>query len=252
MMKTTVEINGVSYEIDLNAPYADLSMAVTDIARAWYIDAPKFTPVILGDWKGSVELGGNMNFFSIDFNPHAHCTHTETAGHISQTRHSINQHFKAPYTLALVLYPEVTNGRVSLERFMKAWLEAKEFGGTDGIKSVIIKTDCGNGNLQRNYSQTNWPYLDAEIGTFIINEGIDHVLIDQPSVDQEEDGGALACHRSFWGPSPESTLHRTITELVHIPYHVQPVNYLLHLQVAPIENDAAPSRPLLYKFSKVQ
>jgi kynurenine formamidase len=252
MMKTTVEINGVSYEIDLNAPYADLSMAVTDIARAWYIDAPKFTPVILGDWKGSVELGGNMNFFSIDFNPHAHCTHTETAGHISQTRHSINQHFKAPYTLALVLYPEVTNGRVSLERFMKAWLEAKEFGGTDGIKSVIIKTDCGNGNLQRNYSQTNWPYLDAEIGTFIRNEDIDHVLIDQPSVDQEEDGGALACHRSFWGPSPESTLHRTITELVHIPDHVQPGNYLLHLQVAPIENDAAPSRPLLYKFSKVQ
>ncbi len=252
MMKTTVEINGVSYEIDLNAPYADLSMAVTDIARAWYIDAPKFTPVILGDWKGSVELGGNMNFFSIDFNPHAHCTHTETAGHISQTRHSINQHFKAPYTLALVLYPEVTNGRVSLERFMKAWLEAKEFGGTDGIKSVIIKTDCGNGNLQRNYSQTNWPYLDAEIGTFIRNEGIDHILIDQPSVDQEEDGGALACHRSFWGPSPESTLHRTITELVHIPDHVQPGNYLLHLQVAPIENDAAPSRPLLYKFSKVQ
>jgi arylformamidase len=33
---------------------------------------------------------------------------------------------------------------------------------------------------------------------------------------------------------------------------VQPGNYLLHLQVAPIENDAAPSRPLLYKFSKVQ
>ena len=252
MMKTTVEINGVSYAIDLNAPYADLSMAVTDIARAWYIDAPKFTPVILGDWKGSVELGGNMNFFSIDFNPHAHCTHTETAGHISQTRHSINQHFKTPYTLALVLYPEVTNGRVSLERFMKAWLEAKEYGGTDGIKSVIIKTDCGNANLQRNYSQTNWPYLDAEIGTFIRNEGIDHILIDQPSVDQEEDGGALACHKSFWGPSPESTLHRTITELAHIPDHVQPGNYLLQLQVAPIENDAAPSRPLLYKFSKVQ
>lgn len=252
MMKTTVEINGVSYEIDLDAPYADLSMAVTGIPRAWYIDAPKFTPVILGDWKGSVKLGGNMNFFSIDFNPHAHCTHTETAGHISETRHSINQHFKAPFTLALVLYPEVTNGRVSFERFMKAWLEAKEYGGTDGIKSVIIKTDCGNANLQRNYSQTNWPYLDAEIGTFIRNEGIDHILIDQPSVDQEEDGGALACHRSFWGPLPESTLHRTITELAHIPDHVQMGNYLLHLQIAPIENDAAPSRPLLYKLSKVQ
>lgn len=252
MMKTAVEINGVSYKIDLNAPFADLSMAVTDVARAWYIDAPKFSPVILGDWKGSVELGGNMNFFSIDFNPHAHCTHTETAGHISETRHSINQHFKSPFTLALVLYPKVTHGKVSLERFMKAWLEAKAHGGTDGIKSLIIKTDCGNTNLHRNYSHTNWPYLDPEIGTFIRNEGLDHILIDQPSVDQEEDGGELACHKSFWGPHPESSLHRTITELAHIPDHVQPGNYLLHLQVAPIENDAAPSRPLLYKLSKDQ
>ena len=55
---------------------------------------------------------------------------------------------------------------------MKAWLEAKKHGGTDGIKSVIIKTDCGNTNLHRNYSHTNWPYLDAEIGTFIRNEGL--------------------------------------------------------------------------------
>ncbi|MAZ97036.1 MAG: metal-dependent hydrolase [Flavobacteriales bacterium] len=252
MMKTTVEFNGISYEIDLNKPYADLSMAVTETARAWYIDAPKFSPVILGDWKGSIELGGNMNFFSIDFNPHAHCTHTETAGHISKTRHSINQYFKEPFTLALVLYPEVTNGKVSLDRFMKAWLEAKEYGGTNGIQSVILKTDCGDANLQRNYSHSNWPYLDAEIGNFLRNEGIDHIIIDQPSVDQEEDGGALACHRTFWGATPESSLNRTITELAHIPDYVQPGNYLLNLQVAPIENDAAPSRPLLYNLSSTK
>tara|TARA_B100000497_G_scaffold126626_1_gene165987 strand:- start:240 stop:995 length:756 start_codon:yes stop_codon:yes gene_type:complete len=251
-MKTTVEFNGISYEIDLNKPYADLSMAVTETARAWYIDAPKFSPVILGDWKGSIELGGNMNFFSIDFNPHAHCTHTETAGHISKTRHSINQYFKEPFTLALVLYPEVTNGKVSLDRFMKAWLEAKEYGGTNGIQSVILKTDCGDANLQRNYSHSNWPYLDAEIGNFLRNEGIDHIIIDQPSVDQEEDGGALACHRTFWGATPESSLNRTITELAHIPDYVQPGNYLLNLQVAPIENDAAPSRPLLYNLSSTK
>jgi arylformamidase len=252
MMKTTVEFNGISYEIDLNKPYADLSMAVTETARAWYIDAPKFSPVILGDWKGSIELGGNMNFFSIDFNPHAHCTHTETAGHISKTRHSINQYFKEPFTIALVLYPEVTNGKVSLDRFMKAWLEAKEYGGTNGIQSVILKTDCGDANLQRNYSHSNWPYLDAEIGNFLRNEGINHIIIDQPSVDQEEDGGALACHRTFWGATPESSLNRTITELAHIPDYVQPGNYLLNLQVAPIENDAAPSRPLLYNLSSTK
>ena len=61
---------------------------------------------------------------------------------------------------------------------MKAWLEAKEYGGTDE-SNPNHQTDCGNANLQRNYSQTNWPYLDAEIGTFIRNEGIDHILIDR-------------------------------------------------------------------------
>lgn len=247
-MKIKVELSAKEYTIDLNAPFADLSMAVSDVARAWYIHAPKFNPVVLGDWKGSVEMGGAVNFFSIDFNPHAHGTHTETAGHITEERHSVNTHFNQPFSLALVLYPVVVNGMVSMESFSKAWKEAEAAGGTEGIQSVVLKTDCGNTNLSRNYSSTDWPYLDAEIGAFLRDAGIDHLIIDQPSVDREEDGGALACHRSFWGPNPEQSLYRTITELAHIPDHVSPGNYLLNLQVAPIDNDAAPSRPLLFNL----
>jgi len=101
MMKTTVEINGVSYEIDLNAPYADLSMAVTDIARAWYIDAPKFTPVILGDWKGSVELGGNMNFFFHRLQPTC-----ALYSHRNGRSHFTDETFHKP-TLQSTLYPSL-------------------------------------------------------------------------------------------------------------------------------------------------
>lgn len=249
-MKIKVEVASKICTVDLNAPFADLSMAVSDVARAWYIDAPSFNPVILGDWKGSVELGGAVNFFSIDFNPHAHGTHTETAGHITKERHSVNKHFNQPFSLALVLYPLVEHGMVSMQNFAKAWQEAEEADGTKGVESIILKTDCGNANLTRNYSSSNWPFLDAEIGAFLRTKGINHLIIDQPSVDKEEDGGALACHRSFWGPTPEQSLHRTITELAHIPDHVSPGNYLLNLQVAPFDNDAAPSRPLLYELSR--
>jgi kynurenine formamidase len=249
-MKIKVEVSSKEYTVELNAPFADLSMAVSNVARAWYIDAPAFNPVVLGDWKGSVEMGGAVNFFSIDFNPHAHGTHTETAGHITKERHSVNKHFNQPFSFALVLYPLVQNGLVSMESFASAWEEAEEAGGTNGVESVILKTDCGNANLTRNYSNSNWPYLDAEIGAFLRTKGINHLIVDQPSVDKEEDGGALACHRSFWGPHPEQSLHRTITELAHIPDHVSPGNYLLNLQVAPIDNDAAPSRPLLYELSR--
>ena len=89
--------------IDFSEPVADLSLAVSDVARAWYIDAPKFSPVVLGDWKGSVAQGGSVNFFNVEFNPHAHGTHTETAGHITKKRHSINKHFRDFMTKSLVL-----------------------------------------------------------------------------------------------------------------------------------------------------
>ena len=64
-MKAQIVINDHSYTIELNKPYADLSMAVSNVARAWYINAPTFEPVVLGDWKGSVALGGAVNFFNV-------------------------------------------------------------------------------------------------------------------------------------------------------------------------------------------
>ena len=118
----------------------------------------------------------------------------------------------------------------------------------DEVKSVIFRTEQHAVSLTREYSNTNWPFLAPEIGSFLRSSGIDHLVIDQPSVDQEEDGGALACHRSFWGPTPLESLHRTITELAHIPTDVCDGAYLLNLQVAPLDNDAAPSRPILYRL----
>lgn len=223
---------------------ADLSMPVADVPRAWYIDAPTFEPVRLGDWTGSVAAGNSVNFFNVGFNPHAHCTHTETAGHILLERHSVHQHFKDHFTKALLLTVVPKEGKVQLTDFMDAW---KTQNSTE-VRSVIIRTELDAlAATTRNYSNTDWPYLDAEIGAFLREQGVDHLLIDQPSVDQEEDGGALACHHAFWGPEPEATLHRTISELLHIPSSVEDGMYLLNLQVAPLENDAAPSRPLLYR-----
>ena len=44
---------------------ADLSLPVGDVPRAWYIDAPTFEPVRLGNWVGSVVEGGDVNFFNV-------------------------------------------------------------------------------------------------------------------------------------------------------------------------------------------
>lgn len=242
-MIVQIEINDRQYTANLSDPLADLSLAVSNVARAWYIDAPTFTPVVLGDWTGSVAAGGSVNFFNIGFNPHAHGTHTETAGHITTERHSINTHFNTPMSVAAVLHLYPQDGMVTFDTFRERW---EHLGlSKTGPQAVIFKTDF-NTEENKNYSGTDWPYLQSDIGAFLREQGVDHLLIDQPSVDQEEDGGALACHRSFWGPTPEQSLHRTITELIQVPKAVGEGLYLLNLQVAPIDNDAAPSRPLLY------
>jgi len=41
---------------------------------------------------------------------------------------------------------------------------------------------------------------------------------------------------------------RTITELIYVPNSVTDGEYLLELQVAAFENDASPSRPVLYNI----
>lgn len=246
-MKASFTRNNKAYSFDLNKPTADLSMAVSDIARAWYIEAPIFSPVKLGDWTGSVEAGNSVNFFNVKFNPHAHGTHTETAGHITKERHSINTHYNDPIHWAMVLTMPVREGKVAFADFQAQWNTAEAHGWTTEVTAIILRTENDPSAAQnRNYSNTDWPYLDGEIGSFLRDQGIDHLLIDQPSVDQEEDGGKLECHHAFWGPSPELSLHRTITEFVNIPAAVEDGPYLLHLQVAPFENDAAPSRPLIY------
>jgi len=232
---------------DLNLQFiADLSLPVADIPRAWYIDAPTFEPVQLSDWTGSVAAGNGVNFFNIGFNPHAHGTHTETAGHILLERHSVHHHFKDFFTKAILLTVTPKNGVVGNSDFLEAW---KKLDPTD-IQSVIIRTEPKSEDRRiRNYSNTDWPYLESSIGAFLRDQGVNHLLIDQPSVDKEEDGGALACHHAFWGPTPERSLHRTISELLHIPDSVEDGTYLMNLQVAPLENDAAPSRPILYRWS---
>jgi hypothetical protein len=75
-------------------------------------------------------------------------------------------------------------------------------------------------------------------------------LVDIPSVDKEIDGGALAFHHAFWNVPEQPITNRTITELIYVPNEVEDGHYILELQLSNFDNDAAPSRPLLYKKRK--
>ena len=74
------------------------------------------------------------------------------------------------------------------------------------------------------------------------------MLLDLPSVDRENDEGKLEGHHAFWTHPSNTRFDATITEMIFIPNTVKDNYYLLELQCAAFENDAAPSRPILYKL----
>jgi hypothetical protein len=85
----------------------------------------------------------------------------------------------------------------------------------------------------------------------IVAAGIEHLLVDTPSIDRTHDGGRLTTHRIFWGMAednrPAATRRRaTVTEMIFVPAAVADGLYALALHLPPFVTDAAPSRPLLY------
>ena len=73
-----------------------------------------------------------------------------------------------------------------------------------------------------------------------------------PSVDKEHDEGKLVAHKAFWNVTdvtnlnPDARINATITELIFVANEVTDGSYLLNLQIAAFENDASPSKPILY------
>jgi len=250
-MSIEIRVNhlGIDYTID-PLQFYDISMpfsAQPNAARAWYIDPVKIEPVRLGDWVGSVKAGGSVNFNNIFFNPHAHGTHTECVGHISKEDFSINNNLKQFFCLAslLTLTPQKRDEDLVIdanlfEEIKKAKTEA-----------IVIRTLPNTlSKLSRNYSNSNPPYITSEAMQLLVDFGIKHLLIDLPSVDKEQDGGALAAHHIFWQYPADTRLDATITEFVFVDNEIPDGVYLLNLQVAPFENDASPSRPLLFPLQK--
>lgn len=243
-----------NFQIDLSKPI-DISIPLSNTDAnpiAWYLDKPEIKPVVFGDWTGSVKEGASTNFNSIVFNPHGHGTHTECLGHITKEFYSINQCLKQFFHFAKLVSvkPEVQGedfviGKNQLEILLRG----------EVVGALIIRT-LPNFETKKcqNYSNSNPPYLSEEAAIFIRESGIQHLLIDLPSVDIEHDEGKLLAHKAFWNVkdvnnlNADARLNCTITEMIFVPDNVSDGNYLLNLQIASFENDASPSKPILYKI----
>lgn len=247
-MKTTIEHNGKSIAVDLSKPL-DISIPLQFSEQnplAWYQNEPNIEPVRMGDWVGKISDGGSVNFNNIFFNPHAHGTHTESFGHISKEFYSVNDALKTFFFLAevITIQPEkVGEDEIISEESISRSL--KDFTP----EAIIIRTLPNNiSKKSKHWSNTNWPYLHEKAALFLRKTGIKHLLIDLPSVDREHDEGKLLAHKAFWN-YPDNPRHDcTITEMIFIPDTIEDGSYFLNLQMASFENDASPSKPVLYKI----
>ncbi|ARS36947.1 cyclase family protein [Pontibacter actiniarum] len=219
--------------------------------ECFWAEPVSYETIRVGDFVGSVAEGGSTNYKRVHITPHGNGTHTECYGHISAdanaTIHNCLKHFLFVAQLITVAPQKQENGDevVVLE-------DVQRQIGAQKPEAVILRTSPNSEEkLTRHYSGTNPPYLDHRIGQYLAQNSIQHLLLDLPSVDRESDGGELLCHHAFWQYPHSTRCGATITELVYAPDRVADGLYLLNLQIASLQLDASPSKPVLYRLSPV-
>ncbi|TXC85470.1 cyclase family protein [Luteibaculum oceani] len=258
-MEVSVKTDKEAFKVDLDQGI-DLSIAIKkEGVKAWYVDPPKIEPVRGDGFVGAVDQGGSVNFFDIGFNPHGHGTHTECIGHITPQHETLDK-LKHYHCTAVVLSikPQVLEGgEIEVSEKGDLWISERQIqealGGAKP-KAVIVRTLPNTAEKKKlNYSNTNPCYFDPKALKWLADIGVDHLLVDLPSVDREHDNGLLLAHRAFWSQiKNENGSYRTITELIFVPDEAKDGWYWLNLMLSAFENDAVPSRPIIYPLKRIQ
>lgn len=252
-MKIQFEHNNSIYQSDLSEPI-DISIPLKegmDTVNCFHAPFMSTSPVVAGDFIGSTEKGGVVNFLNVKLNPHGNGTHTECVGHIAKEKYTINQCLKQFWHLAelISVYPQKKNSDriITLEGIKSVFPN-----NSQNVKAIVIRT-YPNHESKKNmhHSGANPPFVDHKAIQYLNDLDIEHLLIDLPSVDREEDGGNLLSHKAFWEYPNNTQAHKTISELIYIPDNIKDGNYLLNLQIASFEIDVSPSKPILYDFERL-
>jgi hypothetical protein len=215
---------------------------------------------------------------------HGSCTHTESIRHIKPSFSPVHINDKfAPKSCwsgaALLSVPPQTladcgecylgssdDSDLVLSRSAIEAAVDKVFAGAATVdqshafcRAVVLRT--GLGVSGKDWSKTNPAYPTSDAIRFLLGRfpDLQHIILDVPSMDREDDGGSTPNHKIFFGvfendaPSKESFPQRFITELACIPESAEQGMYLLNLQVAPFQGtDAVPARPVLHRLTSFE
>ena len=215
-----------------------------------------------GGFVGDTERGGSCNVESLELIPHCHGTHTESIAHLS---HAFTEPPRPPAWMAARVVSVMTHackqtgetypppGQADEAVISRADLSAVDID----TPALIVRTRPNDpAKRQRQYQGDNpHPYFTLEAIDWLLHRGVDHLLVDTPSIDRGRDDGSLPAHRRFWAldadrqPTQETVAERTVTEFVFVPDEVPDGLYLLNLQLPDWCTDAVPSRPVVFSLA---
>ncbi|QCR23920.1 cyclase family protein [Pontibacter sp. SGAir0037] len=251
MTSASITFKGQTYGFNPLEPL-DISMPLHDRQpqpECFWAEPVAFETIVAGNFVGSVAEGGSTNYKRIHLTPHGNGTHTECYGHIaadaSATIYNCLKRYLFVAKLITVAPQELENGDrvIVLEDVERHLLE-------NTPEAVILRTLPNTAEkLTRHYSGTNPPYLDHRLAALLAEKGVEHLLLDLPSVDREQDEGKLLAHRAFWQYPHNTRTGATITELIYVPDAIEDGLYLLNLQLISLQLDASPSKPTLYRLN---
>jgi arylformamidase len=264
-----LHIDGVTLLADLaaGASLARLLEFVGPQLRCFGAAAASSKPLVIGEFTGRVDDGASCNCSILTLTPHANGTHTEGVGHLTVERVDVQSLIPRRLLIAALLSvePELagdsTEGsspaphandllitRAAIER---AWPPA--LAPRLKARAAVIRTLPNEHEKFVEGRAAAAPFLSREAAAWLVEHGIEHLVLDVPSADRSADGGELTAHRIFFGlPRASKAVLQaqrpksTITELAYIPDALGDGWYFLSLQSPAIVGDAVPSRPVLY------
>ena len=259
-MIITFDIDGRPLEYDASGPIDNAIPLRFNGPQPNAVGVDAATAAVLGDTRD----GSSVNFERYTIVPHGSGTHTECVGHITDQRISVREYLQDVLMPAVLVTvePEIVSeppasagGQFAVDHVISAEMLRPQISKTDGAvpQALIIRTvPNDDSKLTRRYDTDNIPpYFTADAIEYIVKCGYKHLLVDLPSLDRLDDP-SLPAHRAFWNVNlgsrevnANTRVNSTITELIYVPSEVADGEYLLNLQIAPFDADAAPSRPLL-------
>lgn len=273
MASMTFSMGDWQWELDLLHPL-DLSIALRfdgPQPNTYGVPAAHAQAYEGGGFVGDVRRGGSCNFETLTLTPHCNGTHTEGVGHLSAARIRLPPLLTDPFIPAtlVTVQPEVATASPETYRPDKApgdWLITRRgleraLQGADSrfLRGLLIRTLPNDPSKQhRDYHTEPPPFFSLEAIDYLVAGGVEHLVVDVPSLDRLYDEGRLTAHHRFWNVpegshavAPATASRKTITELMYADNTIPDGPYLLTLQIPPFVSDAAPSRPILFPLHPV-